>query len=92
MSEALEKYRADRESLIAEDRALRVDSRRTNNLTELELKADAIFRDLRAKEAQSIWSQDHPEIAHPFPGMEFLTGKAIITKTKLFELIQKVSC
>jgi adenosine deaminase CECR1 len=39
-----------------------------------EVQADKIVRKIRALEADSVWAVDNPNISHPFPGMEFLTG------------------
>jgi adenosine deaminase CECR1 len=74
MQANLELYQAERIDLIQKDRALRIDYARTN-LTSSEAKADQIVRSIRAAEASSIWSVEHDSIPHPFPGMEFLTGK-----------------
>ncbi|KAG2020049.1 adenosine deaminase [Coprinopsis cinerea AmutBmut pab1-1] len=76
----LESYRAAREALINADRALRRDrlplTTTINSLGpgDLETKADAILRRIRQEEADTIWTEVHPSIPHPFPGMEFLTG------------------
>ena len=43
-------------------------------LSELEIQADRVIRDIRAAEAASIWNREYEGIPHPFPGMEFLTG------------------
>ncbi|GLB42927.1 putative adenosine [Lyophyllum shimeji] len=80
-------YEEARAALIDEDRALRRDrSQRTPE----EARADQLIRDIRAAEASTIWKQEHPSIPHPFPGMEFLTGREIIVKTKLFALLSKM--
>lgn len=55
-----------------------------------EIEADKIVRKIRALEAETIWRQDYPDVQHPFPGMEFLTGKKIIMKTRIFEILSKV--
>lgn len=91
MMSALENYEAERVALIAHDRSLRIGFNQGDNLTVVEAKADWIIRDIRAKEASSIWGAEYESIPHPFPGMEFLTGKRIILKTKLFQILRKVS-
>ena len=68
---SLEEYYSARAALISEDRSSRKDS---SPVSELELKADNVVREIRVQEAQSVWSADYNEIPHPFPGMEFLTG------------------
>jgi adenosine deaminase CECR1 len=73
MSSTREVYLEERNALIREDRALRLDSVR-EHLTPSEIKADQVVRRIRAAEAKSIWSADHDLVPHPFPGMEFLTG------------------
>lgn len=90
MSSALDMYKTERDALIADDRSLRLDSRKGDTLTDTEIRADRIIRDLRSKGASSIWSADYNAIPHPFPGMEFLTGKSIIVKTELFKILTKV--
>ncbi|EEB91591.1 hypothetical protein MPER_10026, partial [Moniliophthora perniciosa FA553] len=45
---------------------------------------------IRDLEANSIWIADYSSIPHPFPGMEFLTGRNIIVQTKLFEILTKM--
>lgn len=72
--ESVEDYLKQRDALIQEDRSLRRDYMTARLRSPLEIKADAIVRKVRAKEAETIWKEDHPEIPHPFPGMEFLTG------------------
>ncbi|KAF7360394.1 Adenosine deaminase CECR1-A [Mycena venus] len=83
-----EHYKQERAALIDRDRSLRADYAQV--FSETELKADRIVRSIRTAEAASIWGAKHPEIAHPFPGMEFLTGRSIIVKTKLFEILSKM--
>jgi adenosine deaminase CECR1 len=56
----------------------------------LESEADQIVRRVRADEAVSVWSVQQDEVPHPFPGMEFLTGRNIIQKSKLFRIISKM--
>jgi adenosine deaminase CECR1 len=70
---SLEVYLEERNALIREDRAMRLDSSR-DHLTPSEIKADQVVRKIRAAEAKSIWGADYDSVPHPFPGMEFLTG------------------
>ncbi|KAF8643782.1 hypothetical protein AX16_008801 [Volvariella volvacea WC 439] len=81
-------YNAQRAALIQDDRLLRRENRSVPS--QLEKEADAIVRRIRAHEAASIWSAEYEGIPHPFPGMEFLTGRDIIVKTKLFEILTKM--
>jgi adenosine deaminase CECR1 len=67
-------YEAQRGSLIADDRSMRREFAQANALSAKEIEADRIIRKIRALEAETIWREDHPDIKHPFPGMEFLTG------------------
>ena len=99
-------YAAQRALLIDEDRSLRREFLRTDLYSDKEKEADKILRTIRASEAATIWNEEHPSIPHPFPGMEFLTGmwfskksdlnpqyftgKRIIMKTKVFEILSKV--
>nr|BAN05623.1 adenosine deaminase-like growth factor [Flammulina velutipes] len=87
----LSEYELKKKDLIALDRALRLDSNIPNGaLSALEKEADSVIRDLRAEEAVSIWAAEHSSIPHPFPGMEFLTGRSIILQTKLFQIMKKM--
>lgn len=79
----MESYLEQREKLIREDRAQRVDFARISSLSETEAQADAIVRAIREEEAVSVWDtekytvQDYlPDDESPnvFPGMNFLTG------------------
>ncbi|KAJ7064832.1 hypothetical protein C8F01DRAFT_983765 [Mycena amicta] len=83
-----ERYKADRAALIELDRSLRIDHAQV--LSDLEVKAVRIVRDLRARDAAEVWQAEHPDVPHPFPGMEFLTGRTIIEKTKVFKIISKM--
>jgi len=83
-------YLADRDSLIKQDRALRLDAIKLDNLSATEAAAEKIVRAIRAEEAVSVWGAEHEDIEHPFPGMEFLTGKSVIMKTKVFNLLRKM--
>lgn len=86
----LDEYHCKRTQLIADDRALRVDAVNGDRFSEKSRQADAILRRIREEEAKSIWAVEHEEVPHPFPGMEFLTGKDIILKTQLFNIITKM--
>ncbi|KAJ7632900.1 hypothetical protein FB45DRAFT_913828 [Roridomyces roridus] len=81
-------YMEQRTALINHDRSLRPDHSRTP--TEVEARADKIVRELRAAEAVSVWGAEHEGVPHPFPGMEFLTGRNIIMKTELFKILSKM--
>lgn len=85
----LSTYLADRDDLINQDRALRVDSVKRGNLSATEAAADEIVRAIRAEEASSVWGAAHEEVEHPFLGMEFLTSRSVIMKTKVFHLLHK---
>jgi len=72
---SLSEYESQRASLIDEDRSLRREfSVYTSLKSDKEVEADRIVRKIRALEAETIWKDDYPNIPHPFPGMEFLTG------------------
>ena len=72
---SLSEYDSQRASLINEDRSLRREfSVYTSLKSDKEVEADRIVRKIRALEAETIWKDDHPNVPHPFPGMEFLTG------------------
>jgi adenosine deaminase CECR1 len=83
-------YLTNRAQLIQEDRALRVDRVKLDSLTDAESKADSIIRGIRQEEAISVWAAEHPEIPHPFPGMEFLTARSLIMQTRIFKILNKV--
>lgn len=68
----IEAYKAARAALIDADRSLRRDRQER---TEAEVRAERIVRAIRTEEASTIWNQEHALIPHPFPGMEFLTGR-----------------
>ncbi|KAF7338110.1 Brix domain-containing protein [Mycena venus] len=82
-------YKQERAALIDHDRSLRRDNSESK-VSPAEEKADAILRSLRGLENSSVWGADHEGVPHPFPGMEFLTGRSIILKTKLFKILAKV--
>ncbi len=88
----LENYRGARAALIADDRSRRRENAALQTRSATEAQADAVLRQIRAKEAETIWREEHPDIKHPFPGMEFLTGKRIIMQTRVFEILSKVCC
>jgi hypothetical protein len=82
-SSDLAKYQAERADLIIRDRSLRGDHVHiSRSMSEVEVKADKIVREIRAEEASSVWNAEYPSIPHPFPGMEFLTGIIILILTK----------
>ena len=68
-------YLKERDKLVDEDRRLRRDWPILQTRSAIETEADEIVRRVRMEEAQSIWKEEHPDIPHPFPGMEFLTGE-----------------
>ncbi|KAH9928471.1 Metallo-dependent hydrolase [Epithele typhae] len=93
------KYLEDRERLIAEDRALRIDTLALAQATDIEKRAEDIVRQIRADENERVWGPNAPELPgaqHIFPGMAFLTGsesflaKETILKTKMFEIVSKM--
>ncbi|KAF5373694.1 hypothetical protein D9758_000760 [Tetrapyrgos nigripes] len=82
-------YKKRRDELITQDRALRADHSR-EPLSPAEALAEEVIRKLKTTEAATLWSADYPSIPHPFPGMEFLTGRSIIMQSKLFEILSKM--
>ncbi|KAJ6502309.1 hypothetical protein C8R45DRAFT_1060609 [Mycena sanguinolenta] len=82
-------YKQERAALIDHDRSLRRDNSESK-VSPSEANADAIIRQLRDVENQSVWAAEHEGVPHPFPGMEFLTGRRIILKTKLFKILAKM--
>ena len=71
-------YLSKRDQLILEDRALRPDHTTSHVLTPDERRADEIIRNIRAEEADTVWSLDRKSChlhgsQQMFPGMEFLT-------------------
>ncbi|KAJ3575804.1 hypothetical protein NP233_g846 [Leucocoprinus birnbaumii] len=85
-----EQYLEDRNNLIEADRSLRRDRASIQARSALEAEADEIIRRIRTEEATSIWRAEHPDIPHPFPGMEFLTGKQVIEETRIFEILSRM--
>jgi adenosine deaminase CECR1 len=57
----MEDYMKAREQLIASERALRSDSKRVASASDLERRADAIVRKIRAHEAKTIWHSQHED-------------------------------
>ncbi|KAF9051221.1 Metallo-dependent hydrolase [Hymenopellis radicata] len=86
----LAEHEAKRKELITQDRRFRLDSQDAGNISALEKDADRTIREIRATEAATIWAHEYPSIPHPFPGMEFLTGRSIIVQTKLYKILQKM--
>lgn len=66
---------AERAALITNDRGMRRENASAKARSTKEIEANRILREIRAKEAETIWRENHSDIKHPFPGMEFLTGK-----------------
>ncbi|KAJ7579114.1 hypothetical protein C8J56DRAFT_336847 [Mycena floridula] len=89
-SKTLAQYESQRNELIQQDRSLRADHSANLQISETELAADKIVRQIRAEESASIWAADYLDVPHPFPGMEFLTGKSIMLQTKLFGLLKNM--
>ncbi|TFY61302.1 hypothetical protein EVJ58_g4596 [Rhodofomes roseus] len=96
--DATQEYLQRRDQLVREDRALRVDASRLASLTDVEAKAEAVVRATRAVEADSVWGTGksifdyNPIDSTPnvFPGMAFLTARETVTKTKLFQMLNKM--
>ncbi|CCM04405.1 uncharacterized protein FIBRA_06582 [Fibroporia radiculosa] len=95
----MEDYLKQREQLITEDRAQRVDSARMQSLTHIEQKAESIVRAIRAAEAVSVWGVNGttifdylPDDKSPnvFPGMAFLTARNIAVHTQLFQILSRM--
>ena len=59
-------------------------------LSASEAQARQSVREVLEEEARSVWGIEHEEIPHPFPGMESLTIRSLIVRTKLFKVINKV--
>jgi adenosine deaminase CECR1 len=71
---AFEAYMSSRADLLAKERSRRRDFAYKANLSSAEEQADVVIRQIRQEEADTIWSANHEDIPHVFPGMEFLTG------------------
>lgn len=73
-------YIRQREQLIREDRAKRIDYNNSHQPSDLERAADGLVRDIRAREAVTVWGAEtttKPAYGSQqmFPGMEFLTSE-----------------
>ena len=84
-------YLLARARLIEEERSQRCDVPYIQDATDAEKKASAIVQAIKAEEAKSIWSVDHEGITNTFPGMQFLSAKKLVVKTKIFQILSKVS-
>ncbi|KAI5124292.1 hypothetical protein M0805_008900 [Coniferiporia weirii] len=87
---ASESYLSARASLIAEDLSLRHDSSLVKTASADELKAEEIIKAIKTEEAKTIWSVEHEGVTNIFPGMEFLSAKHLVMKTKLFQILSKM--
>ncbi|KAI0820230.1 Metallo-dependent hydrolase [Trametes gibbosa] len=88
-------YLSRRQQLIADDKALRVDTVYQASLSADESRADKVLRRIRASEAVSVWSTAQPQKPQHgsqklFPGMEFLTARETIIGTQLFDVLSKM--
>ncbi|TFK54821.1 Metallo-dependent hydrolase [Heliocybe sulcata] len=86
----VQEYLSRREAFINDERSLRREHARLLTLSDAETQADRVVRQIRAKEAQMIWSATNDGMQHMFPGMEFLMARDIIVKTKLFDILTKM--
>lgn len=75
MATEIDVYKKAREALIRDDLALRRENSSPVPFNDDSAKADAILKRIRQEEADAVWAKDYTLIPHPFPGMEFLTGK-----------------
>ncbi|KZT26495.1 adenosine deaminase-related growth [Neolentinus lepideus HHB14362 ss-1] len=87
---SIHEYIAKREAFINDERTLRREHARLKACSDVEAQADRIIRKIRKEEALTIWSEESDSIPHIFPGMEFLTSRDIIVKTKLFNILTKM--
>jgi adenosine deaminase CECR1 len=62
----LDGYNRKRTQLIADDRALRVDTVNGDRFSEKSRQADAILRRIREEEAKSIWAVEHEDVPHRY--------------------------
>ncbi|KAH8117190.1 adenosine deaminase-related growth [Phellopilus nigrolimitatus] len=85
-----ETYLAARTSLIAEERSRRHDTSRLQGASKDELEAEEIIRAIKLEEAKSIWFVEHEGVTNTFPGMEFLSGRSLVVKSKLFQILTKM--
>lgn len=76
-SQALQDYHAKRTAFIQDDRSLRRENVRLSACSVKEKQADEIIRHIRTVEETKVWKQEYADVPHPFPGMEFLTGKLL---------------
>ncbi|EPQ58065.1 adenosine deaminase-like growth [Gloeophyllum trabeum ATCC 11539] len=83
-------YLSKRDAFINDERSLRREHARLNALSDAEAQADTVVRQIRADEAKTIWTDDNENMPHVFPGMEFLTSRDLIVKTKLFNILAKM--
>ncbi|KAI0820220.1 Metallo-dependent hydrolase [Trametes gibbosa] len=89
----MEGYLRERERLIAEDRSRRVDALAFVSIGDDEKNADEIVRRIRTQENESVWGPGTSAVSsamHVYPGMEFLTAREAIVKTKLFQVVSKM--
>ena len=70
----VEDYLKTREHFITEERSLRRDRIRLENVTADERRADEIIRAIKAEEEKTVWSVEHEGVPNTFPGMAFLSG------------------
>ena len=82
----MEAYHKQREDLIRQDRALRVDSRITVAADDVRKRAENIVSKVEIAEGKAIWEKSHEGIPHVFPGMEFLTGQLVPFKALIVNL------
>lgn len=83
----MEAYLAQRDELVAQDRSLRVDNKIHYSSGDVRERAQEIVRQVEISEERELWSHEHKAL---FPGMEFLTGKDIIKRSKLFKILEKM--
>ncbi|KDQ60895.1 hypothetical protein JAAARDRAFT_67324 [Jaapia argillacea MUCL 33604] len=86
----VESYLSKRTQFINDERSLRRDHANLPTLSSAEKDADLVVREIRAAEVKSVWNDQNDMIPHMFPGMEFLTAKDVITKTKVFRILAKM--
>ncbi|THH06492.1 hypothetical protein EW145_g4051 [Phellinidium pouzarii] len=85
-----EAYLTARAKLIAEDRAQRLDSSLLQVASAAELRAEEIIRATKAAEDKAIWSVEHEGVTNTFAGMQFLSAKHLVIKSKLFQILTKM--
>lgn len=74
----IEKYKEDRATLIASERALRFDAVAIASASENETRAAEIVHKLKTREAKDIWNAKKEQFM--YPGMEFLFAKDTISE------------